>query len=510
MRANKDLSKNIKTIMSVYLVLLIALIGYIAYFYLFQAPKIAKKPTNSVVFAEQNKILRGTVYDSSMQKIAYSQKQGTGQQRIYPEGALYGAIIGYDSSRYGLDPGSLEQLYNTTLTTYTPNNKFSIKEAFDNRANPLSMTGDGVVTTLNGNLQKVAWNALKAGIASVNQKAGKEITNAGAVVALDPKTGQILASVTMPTFDPNDLSTAMEQANQDQQAGRQAFEFINQVTENPTAPGSVFKMVTLTSALQNIPGVSNRVFDDKGVLKISNTYSLPNENSEAYGEIGLARALSVSSNVVFGTLGMELGNTALKATAESFGFNQAVPSNGVYIAPSNFPTLSSGDLGSMAQSGIGQGQVTATPMQIALVASTIANDGVMMEPTLVKQVVNSQGKVLQTVQPKSLGRKMTTQQAAEITKDMRYVTEQRQGYPSNVWDYMDPKYDIASKTGTAQKGLPNGQMSPYTDATFACFAPANDPKIAIAVKIVNGGAGSVVGAKIAYQMIAEYLTQTGM
>lgn len=510
MRENKDLSKNMKTIMAVYLVLLIGLIGYIAYFYLFKAPKIATKPTNSVTMAEQNQILRGTVYDSSMQKIAYSVSQGTGQKRIYPEGPLYGAIIGYDSPRFGLDQGSLEQIYNNTLTTYTPNNKFSLKEAFDNRDKQLSKTGDGVVTTLNGDLQKTAWEALQKGINEVNQKAGKQITNAGAVVALDPKTGQVLASVSLPTFDPNDLAAAMEQANKDSANGNQAFEFINQVTENPTAPGSVFKMVTLTSSLQNIPGVSNRIFDDKGYIKISNDYTLPNENREAYGEIGLARALSVSSNVVFGTLGMELGNQALKATAESYGWNQQVPANGMYLAPCNFPTLQSYDKGSMAQSGIGQGAVTATPMQIALVASTIANGGVMMEPTLVKQVVNSQGKVLQTVQPVSLGRKMTPAQAAEITKDMEYVTQQRQGYPSNVWDYMDPKYNIASKTGTAQKGLANGKMSPYTDATFACFAPANDPKIVVAVKVINGGAGSVVGAKIAYTMIQEYLTQTGM
>lgn len=509
MKDNRDLSKNMKHIMAVYLLLLIGLIGYITYFYLFKAPEIANKPTNSVAFAEQHKVLRGTVYDSSMQKLAYSEKQGTGQKRIYPGGQLYGAIIGYDSERFGLDPGSLEQIYNKTLTTYTPNNKFSIKEAFDNRDKALSMTGNGIVTTLNADLQKTAWKAMKTEMAKLSAEKGRTI-DTGAVVAIDPKTGAILASVTMPTFDPNDLPAAMEQANADEKAGKQAFEFINQATENPTAPGSVFKMVTLTSSLQNIPGVSNRIFDDKGYVKISNDYTLPNENREAYGNIGLARALSVSSNVVFGTLGMELGNAALKATAESFGWNQQVPANGVYIAKSNFPTLNSYSKGSMAQSAIGQGETTATPMQIALVAGTIANGGVMMEPTLVKEVVNSQGKVLQTVEPTSLGRKMTEAQAAEITKDMRYVTEQRQGYPSHVWDYMNPKYDIASKTGTAQKAFANGQMDPVTDAWFACFAPANDPKIAIAVKVVNGGAGSVIGANIAYQMIDEYLSQTGM
>ena len=99
-----------------------------------------------------------------------------------------------------------------------------------------------------------------------------------------------------------------------------------------------------------------------------------------------------------------------------------------------------------------------------------------MEPTLVKEIVNSQGKVLQTIEPKSLGRKMTPAEAAEITKDMRYVTEQRQGYPAHVWDYMNPKFDIASKTGTAQKAFANGKMDPVTDAWFACFAPANDLK----------------------------------
>ena len=189
MRDNRDLSKNMKHIMVVYLMLLIGLIGYITYFYLFQAPKIAAKPTNSVAFAQEHKILRGTVYDSSMQKIAYSVKEGTGQKRIYPSGALYGAIVGYDSPRFGLDPGSLEQIYNKTLTTYTPSNKFSIKEAFENRGKALSMTGDGIVTTLNAGLQKTAWQAMKSQMAALSAKTGRTV-DTGAVVALILKLEQ--------------------------------------------------------------------------------------------------------------------------------------------------------------------------------------------------------------------------------------------------------------------------------------------------------------------------------
>ena len=493
--------KNIKVIMGVYLVLLFGLIGYITYFYLFKAPKINKMPANAITMSKASKVLRGKIYDAEGQPIAESKRiDAFNQKRIYPYGDLYAAAIGYASSRYGNT--GMESIYNNQLTTYDPLSlseyikTYGLKKAFENRGKNLEpQIGDSIVTTLNTPLQKVAWEALGE--------------NEGAVVAIQPKTGDVLAMVSKPTFNPNNLEQEMQQVAEDQQIGKPNKSLLNQATHDPTAPGSVFKTVTISSALENIPGIQNRVFDDKGSIKIG-SYTLPNENWRAFGQISLARALSVSSNVVFGTLGMELGNEALKSTAEAYGFNAPLPANGFYTGACNFPTLNQYDKGSMAQSAIGQGATTATPLQMAMVVSTIANGGVMMEPTMVKEIINSRGQVVQTFAPKELRRVISAQNAATITKDMRFVTEQREGEPSGVWSYMDPKYRIASKTGTAQKENAQGQLLVDANAWFVCFAPANDPKIAVAVKVVNGGAGSKIGASIAYKLVKNYLDQVGI
>lgn len=494
-------NKNIKNIMVIYLLLLLGLIGYITYFYLFKAPKINEMPSNSVALAQENNVLRGNIFDSEMQPIAESEKINSDtQKRIYPYGDLYAAAIGYTSPIYGTT--GMENIYNKQLTTYDPQSmmetlkQFNLKEAFANRGKDAKpKVGNSVVTTLNTPLQKVAWDALG--------------DNIGAVVAIEPKTGAVLAMVSKPTFNPNQLKEEMTQVANDEAIGKPNSSLINSATHNPSAPGSVFKTVTISSALENIPGIQNRVFDDKGSLKIGD-YTLPNESWQAYGKISLARALSVSSNVVFGTIGMELGNEALKTTAEAYGFNSILPTNGFYVGQCNFPTLNSYDKGSMAQSAIGQGATTATPFQMATVVATIANGGVMMEPTMVKEVINSRGQVVQNFPPKELRRVISAQNAATITSDMRYVTEQREGKPSGVWEYMDPKYQIASKTGTAQKENSQGQLLKNANGWFVCFAPASDPKIAVAVEVVNGNAGSKVGAPIAYKLVKEYLDQVGI
>ena len=496
-----DTEKNIKSIMVVYLLLLVGLIGYITYFYLFKAPEINKMPANQIVMMKSNHVLRGSIYDSEMQPIAESERiDAFNQKRLYPYGDLYSAAIGYASGRYGNT--GMEEIYNNELTTYDPLSltqyikTYGLKETFANRGKDLSpQVGNSVVTTLNTPLQKVAWAALGS--------------QEGGVVALNPKTGAVLAMVSKPTFNANDIQKEMEQVAADEAIGKPNKSLMNHATHNPSAPGSVFKTVTISSALENIPDIQNRIFDDKGSVKIGD-YTLPNENWRAFGKISLARALSVSSNVVFGTIGMELGNTALRKTAEAYGFNSVLPTNGFYVGQCNFPTLNAYSKGAMAQSAIGQGETTATPFQMAVVAATIANKGVMMEPTMVNEIINSRGQVVQQFEPKQLRTVTTPEVAATVTKDMRYVTEQREGQPSGVWSYMDPKYQIASKTGTAQKENAQGQILAEANAWFVCFAPASDPKIAVAVEVVNGQAGSVVGAKIAYKIVKNYLDQVGI
>ncbi|MDZ7548502.1 penicillin-binding transpeptidase domain-containing protein, partial [Clostridium perfringens] len=152
-------------------------------------------------------------------------------------------------------------------------------------------------------------------------------------------------------------------------------------------PGSVFKTVTLSAALENDPSIVNRTFNDTGKITFPDGTELNNYMKQAHGNLDLQMAYRVSSNVVFGTLAMEMGNPKLKEVSERFGFNSRVPGIGISISESRFPALKDYEVGNIAQSGIGQACVLSTPMQMAIVAATVANDGVLMEPKLVNKIV---------------------------------------------------------------------------------------------------------------------------
>ena len=253
------------------------------------------------------------------------------QKRTYVNGDLYVHALGYVDPRYGLT--GLEANYDSELTTYNKitNNilnltkdfsKDKLKEMFKNRKEDEVKIGNGVITTLDPTLQKIAYDALG--------------NNKGAVVALNPKTGEVLAMVSKPTYNPNNLENAMKAAN----AGTaDNSPLINRATSGLYPPGSTFKTVTLSSALENMPGVTNRTFNDTGKIVFNAKQSLSNDNGEVYGNINLKDAFRLSSNVVFGTLAMELGNDKLKATAEKYGFNNTIDSDGFKINQSQFPKL---------------------------------------------------------------------------------------------------------------------------------------------------------------------------
>ncbi|MEG0580261.1 MAG: penicillin-binding transpeptidase domain-containing protein, partial [Niameybacter sp.] len=210
----------------------------------------------------------------------------------------------------------------------------------------------------------------------------------------------------------------------------------------------------------------------------------------------LKQAFVVSSNVVYGTLAGDLGNDKLKATAEKFGFNKTIPSNGFKIAQSTFPKLESSEIGSIAQSGIGQSSIISTPMQMALVASTIANNGTMMEPKLVNEVKDMKGNTVKTIGPKKYSDVLEVKDAMIIQDYMTALVDKN--VSNGTWGYLRG-LDVAGKTGTATYLLPNGQdAEPHS--WFIGFAPADDPQIAIAVIVENGGYGSGAAATVAGQV----------
>ena len=491
----KDNSNSIKQVMVVFIFCFVALISYIAYFQVFSATSIAEQPGNKRIYATSNEVLRGTIYDREGNALTTSERiDALTQKRTYTKGDLYVHALGYNSPIYGAV--GLEANYNKELSSYSKLqnnftsllNDFSIeklKSMFETRKEDEEKIGNSVVTTLDPSIQQAAYNALG--------------NNKGAVVALDPKTGEVLAMVSKPTYNPNDLKGAIEAAN----AGTaDDSPLINRATAGLYPPGSTFKTITLTSALDNIGGITNRTFEDNGKIVFNDNHSLSNANNAVYGTIDLKEAFRVSSNVVFGTLAMELGNDKLKATAESYGFNNSIEANGFTIENSRFPTLKESEVGSIAQTGIGQSSILATPIQMALVSSTIANDGKMMEPTLVSKIIDKDGNVVRTIDPKVRKQVLSSSNANIIKEYMKDLVDSK---ISGSWSYFKGT-DAAGKTGTADYNLPDGTPA-KPHSWFIGFAPADNPKIALAVIVENGGYGSTAAAQVAGTVINTALSK---
>lgn len=473
-----DFVNNIKKVMLVFLILFIVLISYITYSYMFKSEKTLVSTFNRRLWAERNKVLRGTIYDRDMTALTESTKiNETSQKLKYKQGAVFAHAIGYMDVVYGL--AGLEKKYDTDLmdSSETLISKF----VFFNKDNE-EKVGNGLKTTLDSKLQKKAYDLLK------------ETNHKGAVVALNPKTGEILAMVSNPSYDPNSLGEDMKGLNSDKDVP-----LLNRAVSGLYPPGSVFKTVTAVSALENISGVFNKGFDDNGKLVVNGTQLLKNYDGEVFGNIDFKSAYMHSSNVFFGSLGIDLGNKRLKETAEKFYFNKDINATGITIDPSQFPAYKSNEKGNIAQSAIGQAGVLVTPMQMALVASSVANKGIMMEPMLVKEILSNKGKSLVATEPKQLGEVMTSQTATTMKELMRSVVTGGTGKNAGV-----AGIDVSGKTGTADHKADSSTQN-AAHSWFTSFAPYDNPTIAIAVIVEEGGVGGGAAAKITRELIKTYL-----
>jgi len=471
-----DISNNIKKVFVVFLLCFLVIISYIAYFELYKAPDIAKSQYNKRLWAIRNEVLRGTIYDRNMNALTKSERVNTEtQKRTYTGGALFAHALGYVDIKYGIT--GLERKYDSELMQTQTEDLLSL---IKNKGKSEEKIGDNLKTTLDYNIQKTAYDLLGE--------------NRGAVVALNPKTGEVLALVSKPSFDPNSLSDTWAAINKDP-----SLPLINRATSGMYPPGSTFKTITAISALENINNVTNKRVEDKGKLVFNSKESLSNFNGEVLGNIGFKQAFYESSNVYFGTIGMELGNTKLKATAEKYYFNKSIPADGIAIENSKFPSLKSYEKGNLAMTAIGQGEVLATPMQMAVIAGAIANDGTMMEPYIVSQVMDSKGNPIRNISPKSIGTVLSKDNDAIMKDMMRSVVTSGTGTAAAI-----PGISAAGKTGTAEHD--NDPTKP-PHSWFIGFAPYDNPQVAVAVIVEDGGQGGIVAARIAGQVMRTALSK---
>lgn len=398
-------------------------------------------------------------------------------QRQYPSAELYAPITGYFSYVYGR--GGLEASENGILSG--SDNRLFVDRVVDLLANSTPQGGSIELT-----IDPAAQIAASEGLRELGQN------TRGSVVALNPQTGEILAMVTQPSYDPNQL------ASHDLAAVQQAWQELNADENNPMSnrgaqltlpPGSTFKLVTAAAALENLNLTPESMVQGGTSLTFPGIeYTLPNQGGSNCGgdQITLARALAVSCNVSFGALAGEVGDEAMAEQAAAFGFGEQ-PLTELPSSASRFPT---GDLEApqLAQSGIGQFEVAATPLQMAMVAAGIANDGVVMQPHVVKTVRAPNLQVLDEIEPEVLSQAMSRGNAQMLQDMMVEVVDSGTGGPAAI-----PGVGVGGKTGTAESapGRP-----PY--AWFVSFAPADNPEVAVAVLVesLDGNTSDIAGGRL--------------
>jgi peptidoglycan glycosyltransferase len=384
-------------------------------------------------------------------------------RRVYTEPPKYAHVTGYYSVFFGAT--GLEQAAGDLLAG-------TADELFYRRVSDL-LTGEKprgavVETTIDPVVQQAATEALG------DQR--------GAVVALDPRTGAVLAMVSSPSFDPNAL--ASQNRDQATAARQQLLADPARPLENRAIggrlypPGSVFKLVTAAAALESGKFTENSVLPGPAELDLpQTTVTLPNSGGRPCGpndQVSLTDATRISCNTAFGALGLELGGNTIRQQAQEFGFEQDVRIP-MRVSPSTLPA----DMNppQTAQAAIGQYDVRVTPMQVALVSAGIANGGSVMQPNAIRAVRSQDAELIDELQPRQLSEAVSPDTAAALTRMMVTVVNDGTGTAAQI-----PGVTVAGKTGTAQhaKGRP-----PH--AWFTGFAPAEDPKVAVAVVVEEGG-----------------------
>ena len=467
------MSRPIRRIAFVLGILLVALIANVTIIQVVLAGDYRDRPGNQRVLLEEYARERGPILVGS-DPVARSKETGDTLKylRVYSDGPLYAPVTGFYSLVYGAT--GLERTENRILTGRS--SLFVVDRAEQLFAGRQPV-GGAVSTTLNARAQKAAFNGLR----------GKK----GAVVAIEPATGRILASVQSPSFDPNQLSShnpAEIRAYYQTLLANPAKPLLNRPIVSLNPPGSTFKVVTAAAAL-----ASGR-FTPDSVIPGPRAYPLPdsskkirNWNGKSCGPadlVTLRQALAISCNTAFAWLGNQLGDDAIRTQAQLMGFDQGfeIP---LRAATSRFPE--NPDAPQTAMSAIGQFDVRATALQMAMVAAAIGNNGVTMNPYLVQEVRGPDLAILQTTEPAQFEQAMTSLNAAQLTEMMVNVVDNGTGSNARIAGVR-----VAGKTGTAQTGNDRPAV-----AWFIAFAPAQNPEVAVAVVVEDAGAAEVSGNQLA-------------
>jgi peptidoglycan glycosyltransferase len=484
----------IRRLFLVFAFLFVALIATATY-WLWRAPDLEARQGNPQIVRELE-IERGLILAANGRtRLAANRKRrledGTvWYLRRYPQRSLTAHAVGY--STVGRSRTGLEKSMNDFLTGSNANLSTIFDTTLD-KLRGIPRQGNDLVTTLDLDAQRAAVQGL----------AGK----CGAAVALEPATGRVLALASAPSFDPNLVETDFDSIEAITAPCKPAAPLLDRGTAGRFVPGSTFKVITAAAALDTGAFTPESEFDDPGYCELfgKRVFNFADQSGpEVFGRVTLAEALENSVNSVFCNIGKDLGADTVLEYAKRFGFYERPPIelpseevliSGLYRNGRRFDPASPSEV-DPGRLAFGQERLVVTPLQMALVMAGVANGGVVMRPQLVERIVAPDGDVVERFDAQKWKEAIKPSTAAELTAMMVRVVESGTGTAAQI-----PGVPVAGKTGTAETGV-LGRNNTW----FVCFAPANDPQVAVAVALSDqAGTGGVTAAPIAREIIEAAL-----
>lgn len=464
-------NREILVVTYIFIGLFVMLLANFSYFLFADSKSVINNTYNKRQDLLAERVIRGQILGNNGEVLAQTIEDDKGNsKRVYPYKDLFVHVVGrFDKGKTGIE---LSENFNLLTSNANPIEKIY------NELSEKKNVGDNIVTTLDVELQKVAYNALG------NHK--------GSVVVLEPSTGKVLAMVSKPDYDPNQITSLWNDLVDDSDNNSA---LINRATQGLYPPGSTFKIVTALQYMREHSDYKKFKYTCKGSITIGDM-KINCYNNKVHGTVNLETALAKSCNTAFAYIGTKLNKNSWLSTSESLLFNSELPLPFPY-KKSSFTLNSSSEKTLAAQTAIGQGNTLISPMHNLLLVSAIANGGTLMKPYVVDHIENYVGNVVSKNMPSTFGNLMTAKEAQTLTNMMEEVVNDGTAYKLS-----SNRYQAAGKTGSAE--FNSGKSS---HAWFVGFAPSDNPKIAVSVIVEGAGTGSDYAVPIAKKIMDTYFNR---
>lgn len=453
---NETIADNTKPIINIaYIIigLFILVIAYYVFFMVTKSEDIVNNPYNKRQDLLAEQIVRGKIISSDGKTLAHTVTNDDGSEtRVYPYGDLFAHSVG----RFSKGRTGVEFTENFRLLTSNTNGLKQIYMDFTGQKN----LGDDVVTTLDYDLQKKA-----------NEELGK---NKGAIVVMEPSSGKILAMVSKPSYDPNNIDKIWDKVKDD----TKDKSLMNRATSEAYPPGSIFKVITILEYIRENPNYEDYSYECDGSYTGS---SVKINCVKAHGKVDLKESLAVSCNGSFAQIGESLNANKFKETVKSLNLDTYLPEDLDYNHP---------------YTAIGQGDVKVSPMQMAEFTSAIANGGVSMKPYITDYIVSSDGNIVKKFTPEINASYLSTGEAEVLTDFMAEVVKS-----GTATSLQSDKFSATGKTGTAQNKSGSGNHS-----WFIGFSNSDNPEIVVSIIVENAGSSSKHAVPIAKELFNTYFS----